>query len=74
MMDRARAQFASAGVATKKKPATAAAKAGQGAGNATNLQLPQTATHQTVYLIIGAVSLMAALSLFMLGRVRRSHA
>ncbi|MCZ6637394.1 MAG: LPXTG cell wall anchor domain-containing protein, partial [Alphaproteobacteria bacterium] len=71
MMHRARQRFAIAGVAMKKAPAPAPVKPGQGAGKSTNLQLPQTATPQTIYMIIGAVSLMAALGLFWLGRVRR---
>jgi Ca-activated chloride channel family protein len=71
MMDRARRQFKIAGVALKKTPAMKPAKPGQ--GNAANLQLPQTATPQTIYLIMGLLSLAAALGLFLLGRVRRSH-
>ncbi len=73
LMDRARQQFQLAGVTMKSSPATAAAKPGQGSGNSTTLQLPQTATHQTVYLIIGVLSLMAALFLLWLGRMRRKH-
>ncbi len=69
MLDRARSRFELAAVATKARKAAP----GQRSATATTLQLPQTATPQTIYLIIGLVALLAGLGVMAMGRVRRSH-
>ncbi len=71
MLQRARSSFELAAVATKAKQALAGANPGQ--RSATTLQLPQTATPQAIYLIIGLLALLAGLAVMAMGRVRRSH-
>lgn len=71
MLDRARKSFALAAVATKAKQATIGAMPGK--SSATTLQLPQTATPQAIYLIIGLLALLAGLAVMALGRARQFH-
>jgi len=72
MLDKARTRFKLAAVTTKTKTGVPISKPGQ--TSATNLQLPQTATPGTIYMIIGLMSLLAGFGVILMGRVRRSHA
>jgi Ca-activated chloride channel family protein len=65
MLDKARRSFKMAAVAKHPAPASMAAS--------TKLQLPQTATPQTIFLIIGLMSLLAGFLVILMGRGRCSH-
>ncbi len=75
MLEQARQRFKMAEVAALAKPAAAlqAAKPGQPSASAQTLQLPQTASPAALYLLAGALSLLAGLGLLLLGRRRCLH-